>query len=77
MAFVRAGDRSENPIVADCERNAKTSLFDQRCAAYHGTKLLWGGIAGYAPSYLRQARAVTSGKNERASVLILLAAFHG
>lgn len=28
MAFVRARDRSKNPIVADCERNAKTSLFD-------------------------------------------------
>jgi hypothetical protein len=77
MALVRAGDHGENPILIDCERNANTSLFEQRCVAYNGTKLLRGRIAGYAPGYLRQASAVTPGENDCASVLILFVEFHG
>src|ERR1700730_17157880 len=38
------GACGENATLADWERNAKTSLFEQRCIAYHGTKLLRGGI---------------------------------
>jgi hypothetical protein len=72
MAFVCKVEHGENPILADCERKAKTSLFEQRCIAYHGAKLLRGGIAAYAPGYFRQARAVTSVENDCESVLIRL-----
>ena len=71
MAFVRAGDHGENPTLTDCARNAKTSLFNQRCTAYQRAKLLRRGFTGNPPGYLRQARAVTSGENDCVPVLIL------
>jgi hypothetical protein len=77
MAFMRAIEHGENPILVDCERNAETSLFEQRCIANHGTKLLWGGIAANPPGYVRQARALTSGEKDCVSVLIRRVNFHG
>jgi hypothetical protein len=77
MALVRTSEHGNNAILIDCERNAKASLFEQRCVADNWTKLLRRDIAGYAPGYLRQASAVTSGENDCVSGLILLVEFHG
>ena len=77
MAFVCAVDHAENSILADRELNTKSSLFDERGTAYHLTKLFRGGNAGYSAGYLGEARAVTSGKNDCTSVLILLGYLHG
>jgi len=75
MAFVRVVEHGENPILVDHERSAKASLFEQRCIADHGTKLLWGGVAANPAGYLRQTRAITSGENDCVSVLIRRVAF--
>jgi hypothetical protein len=77
MAFVRAVEHGESTLLVDCEGNAQTSLFEQRCIADHGTKLLWGGIAANPPGYVRQARALTSGEKDCVSVLIRRVGFHG
>src|ERR1700730_16880508 len=77
MAFVRAVEHGESALLVDCERNAQTSLFEQRCIAYHGTKLLWGGIAPNPPGYVRQARSLTSGEKDCVSVLIRRVNSHG
>jgi hypothetical protein len=77
MALVRAREHGKNAILLDCQRNANTSLFEQRCGADYRTKLLRSDIAGYAPGHLGQASAVTSGKNDCASGLFGLIEFHG
>ena len=77
MTLLRASEHGQNVILIDCERNAKMSLFEQRCVGYNRTKLLRSEIAGYAQCYLRQASAVTSGKNDCVSSLILLVELHG